>query len=180
MMLVTPTWKSIGSTWSWRKKKQGLQRQNKTLPQLRSIKILSRARECFLMILLSQTSCWPSLRPMAQTHPTKPATLLVCVGHTELSCFTLHGLVPAHMWSTDFICHFLFLLNIYVNFQADLQKRNLLKYSEDCVASQHVCSSSQHCFSIQISWASWPCCENGIYFRHHVIFRGVFTDKLHN
>ena len=28
-------------------------------------------------------------------------------------------------------------------------------------------------FQIQIWWASWPCYENGIYFRHHVIFKGV-------
>ena len=120
IMLATPTWKSIGGTWSWRKKKQGLQRQNKTLPQLRSIKILSRARECFLMILLSQTSCWPSLRPMAQTHPTKPATLLVCVGHTELSCFTPHGLVPAHMWR--FYMSFPFLIEHICSFSSRLTK----------------------------------------------------------
>lgn len=75
-----------------------------------------------LMSLLSHTSCWPSLRPVAQSSSHKTCHPARCVGRTKLSCCTPHGFVSACMWRTDFICHFLFLLNIYVNFQADLQR----------------------------------------------------------
>ena len=101
-----------------------------------------------LMSLLSQTSCWPSLRPVAQSSSHKTC-------HPARLCGTYKAFLLHSSWISTcphakdrFHMSFPFLIEHICKFLSRLTKGNLLKYSDNGVASRHACSSSQCCFSI--------------------------------